>query len=281
MKKLWKCAITALVLSLAFSVQINANDSITKENFDYEWYLKKYPNLTTVIDTNDEDAIWSFYQNIGKAAGWNGRAAEEYLLNETNFDYARYANDYPDLMAAYGLDKVALYQHYRMIGVEEGRKGYAINEETNAKLQIYILADNITAGYSSDLEKIKAVHDWLVKNVAYDYENYVLRAIPDHSYGMEGAVLHGKAVCQGYAEAFSYFMYVLGIECEMVTGTANNGNGLWIGHAWNRVKIDGNWYYIDVTWDDPLPDRGDNVYWYKYYLVTDPDFGGDHRSKNG
>ena len=79
---------------------------------------------------------------------------------------------------------------------------------------------------------------------------------------------------------FEYFMDVLGIECELISGTANNGNGTWVGHAWNKVKIDGKWLYIDVTWDDPIPDRGANVYWYKYYLVTDATFGGDHRADN-
>ena len=61
----------------------------------------------------------------------------------------------------------------------------------------------------------KVVHDWLVKNTAYDYDNYVLRTIPQRSYGMEGVMLYGKAVCQGYAEAFSYFMDTLGIENDI------------------------------------------------------------------
>ena len=280
MSKWWKYAIMTLVLSLSFAIQANAKDTITKENFDYEWYLEKHPDLAVTIDVNNKDAVWSFYQSIGKPAGWNGRVAQASLLKEENFDYVRYANENPDLLAAFGLDKVALYQHYHFMGRTEGRKGYATTEETNAKLHIYELVDMITAGCVSDLERIKAVHDWLVVNTAYDYDNYVLRNIPECSYGMEGAVLYGKAVCQGYAEAFSYYMDVLGMENEMVTGTANNGNGLWIGHAWNKVKLDGNWYFIDVTWDDPLPDRGANVYWYKYFMVEDPTFGGDHRPKN-
>ena len=119
-----------------------------------------------------------------------------------------------------------------------------------------------------------------MKNVAYDYDNYKAGTIPYSSYGMQGPILHGKSVCQGYAKAFEYFMDVLGIECELISGTANNGNGTWAGHAWNKVKIDGKWLYIDVTWDDPIPDRGANVYWYKYYLVTDATFGGDHRADN-
>lgn len=280
MKKIWSCALFAIILSLAFSANVSAKDYITRENFDYQWYLEKHPELAAIIDGNDKEAVWDFYQNIGEPGGWNGRVAKEYLLNESNFDYLRYANENPDVVAVFGLDKAALYQHYKLIGIVEGRKGYSIKEETNAKLQIYEIADSITIGCVTNQERIKVVHDWLVKNVAYDYDNYVLRTIPERSYGMEGPILYGKAVCQGYAEAFSYFMDVLGIECEMVTGTANNGNGLWIGHAWNKVNVDGNWYYIDVTWDDPLPDRGASVYWYKYYMVTDPTFGGDHRPKN-
>lgn len=277
MKKLWKYAIVTIVMSLALSFQVSAKDYITKENFDYEWYLEKHPDLAAVVDATNKDSIWDFYLNIGKPAGWNGRVAEEYLIKESEFDYVRYANENPDLAAAFGVDRSTLYQHYVSYGIAEGRKGYSTNEETNAKRQIYTLADTITAGCASDREKVKAIHDWLVKNVAYDYDNYVARTIPRSSYGIAGPILYGKSVCQGYAETFEYFMDVLGIECEMVTGTANNGNGTWAGHAWNKVKLDGNWLYIDVTWDDPLPDRGANVYWYKYYLVTDPTFGGDHR----
>lgn len=280
MKKLWKVAVLTFMFSFLFSSQVNAKEYISKEKFDYQWYLEQHPDLAAIMSENDTEAIWNFYQDIGKPAGWNGRVAKEYLLTEKEFDYVRYANDYPDLMAVFGLEKRALYQHYKTTGILEGRKGYSIKEETNAKIQIYTLADAITAGCTTELEKIKAVHDWLVKNVAYDYDNYVLKSIPNHSYGVEGVIMYGKAVCQGYAEAFSAFMEVLGIECEMVTGTANNGNGLWLGHAWNKVKLNGSWHYIDVTWDDPLPDRGANVYWYKYFLVTDATFGGDHRPNN-
>lgn len=280
MKKIWSITFLSIMVSFVFSLPISAKESVTRENFDYEWYLEKHPELTAIVDGNDKAAVWNFYQTTGKAAGWNGRVAREALLTESDFDAIRYAKENPDLMEAFGLDKELLYQHYKAAGFMEGRKGYALSEETNAKLAAYELADTITAAADSDAQKVREIHDWMVKNMAYDYENYVSGTIPERSYGLEGAVLYGKAVCQGYAEAFSYFMYVLGIESEMVTGTANNGNGLWIGHAWNKVKIDGNWYYVDVTWDDPVPDRGDCVYWYQYYLVADPTFGGDHRPKH-
>jgi transglutaminase/protease-like cytokinesis protein 3 len=72
-------------------------------------------------------------------------------------------------------------------------------------------------------------------------------------------------------------MDALGIGCRTVIGEIYDEQSGWIAHAWNTVRLDGVWYYIDVTWDDPVPDRGNSVHWYKYYLTTDSTFGGDHR----
>ena len=82
MKKLWKYVVVTIVMSLAFSFQVSAKDYITKENFDYEWYLEKHPDLAAVVDAANKDSIWDFYLNIGKPAGWSGRVAEEYLIKE-------------------------------------------------------------------------------------------------------------------------------------------------------------------------------------------------------
>lgn len=57
-------------------------------------------------------------------------------------------------------------------------------------------------------------------------------------------MLNSKAVCSGYAVTFDYFMYVLGIEHEHVSGNATNSSGLTGGHAWNRVLLDNQWYYV-------------------------------------
>lgn len=279
MKKIWKFIIISLTLSFLFSFDVCAAE-VTEENFDYGWYLEKHPDLAAVIDTNDKTAIWSFYQNIGKPAGWNARRDPEAFIFFANFDYERYAAENPDVAAIFGLDARALFNHYKTSGIAEGRKAYSIYEEQNALRKAYEIAEQVTAGCVSDKDKVKAVHDWLVMNVAYDYDNYLKGTIPDNSYSVIGPMLYGKAVCQGYADVFNIFMEALGIECKMITGTADNGSGVWGGHAWNKVKVDGNWYYIDVTWDDPVPDRGGKVYWYQYYLTTDAAFGGNHRPEN-
>lgn len=132
----------------------------------------------------------------------------------------------------------------------------------------------IIDNHMSDRDKVKAVHDWIINNTVYDYHNYLNGTIPDASYEIQGVMLNGTAVCSGYAKAFDYFMYVLKIEHQYLTGVAYNGEESG-GHAWNRVMIDGNWLYIDCTWDDPV--GGTNNYLlYDYYLISYEAMSRDH-----
>lgn len=99
-------------------------------------------------------------------------------------------------------------------------------------------------GYS-DYEKIKQVHNWLIDNVEYDSN-------AEEPYSISGALTEGKAVCEGYARSFKYIMDNLQIPCVLVSGTGTNSNGETESHAWNYVQLDGIWYAVDVTWDDPV-----------------------------
>ena len=101
-------------------------------------------------------------------------------------------------------------------------------------------------GYS-DYEKIREVHNWMVDNIEYDVD---LEA--DEPYSISGALTEGKAVCEGYARGFKYIMDELNIPCILVSGTGTNSAGETESHAWNYVQLDGNWYAVDVTWDDPI-----------------------------
>ncbi|MDF2558398.1 MAG: copper amine oxidase-like protein [Bacillales bacterium] len=128
----------------------------------------------------------------------------------------------------------------------------------------------------TDYQKEKALHDYIVLNTKYDYENLLNNSIPDHSYRAYGVLINGVAVCQGYAEAIYLLLNMVGIECQMVYGTADNGSGKGpINHAWNAVKIDGNYYMLDSTWDDPAPDKAGRVQ-YDYFNVTSSQLAKDH-----
>ncbi len=94
-------------------------------------------------------------------------------------------------------------------------------------------------------EKALIVHDQLVLRCAYDYSAYYnsgSRTADDNT--AYGVLVNGTAVCQGYACAYANIMNQLGIPTGLVTSETLN-------HAWNMVEIDGSWYHVDCTWDDP------------------------------
>ncbi|HEY5587048.1 MAG TPA: stalk domain-containing protein [Ruminiclostridium sp.] len=122
----------------------------------------------------------------------------------------------------------------------------------------------------TDYEKELAIHDYLVLNYKYDYDNYLKDTIPSQSYTSYGLLINGTGVCQAYAETTKLLLNAVGIECEMVTGTANGGD-----HAWNIVELDNEYYMLDVTWDDPVPDEQGKVR-HNYFNVTTDQLSQDH-----
>lgn len=117
----------------------------------------------------------------------------------------------------------------------------------------------------TETEKIRTVHNWIVCNTTYN-DNYYDRG---DSFNHVSNLLNNKTgVCQGYSVTFYIFMKQMGIPCTLVMGKTDN-----VSHAWNAVKLDGDWYYIDVTWDDPVVNGtsnypgGDNIS-YEYLLCT-------------
>ncbi|BBH22796.1 hypothetical protein Back11_41410 [Paenibacillus baekrokdamisoli] len=140
--------------------------------------------------------------------------------------------------------------------------------------QIYEKAKSILGAIikpgMSEYDRELAIHNYLLLHLAYDYENYKNGTIPDDSYTIYGALFKGIAVCQGYAYSAKLLLSMAGIETHIVTGTAKG-----IAHAWNKVKIGGSYYNLDVTWDDPVPDV-DGRLAYGYFNVTDEELERDH-----
>lgn len=130
----------------------------------------------------------------------------------------------------------------------------------------------------SEYEKVKAVHDYMVLHCAYDEEHYETDTIPEESFSPRGVLLKGSAVCEGYAAAFKAFMDELQIPCQLITGTASSSGDFSgpVNHAWNIVQIDGIWYQIDTTWDDPVPDRKGEVQ-YDFFLISDKKMKQTHQ----
>ena len=102
----------------------------------------------------------------------------------------------------------------------------------------------------SDTEKVTAIHDYLIYHADYTANGDTTQAT-ERNCRVAGLVLDGSAVCSGYANTFYLFCKAAGLDCEYVRGESVPKKDDF-GHAWNRVKVDGKWYYVDCTWDDPV-----------------------------
>lgn len=111
-----------------------------------------------------------------------------------------------------------------------------------------------TTSSMSDYEKVKAAHDYIVSTMSYGNSE------GNHVWLYNDLIL-GKGVCQDYAEAYGMLLARMGFHAEYVSGDDPIGGE---GHAWNIVKLDGKYYHVDCTWDDPQ----DNLR-YNYFLKSD------------
>ncbi|KZL89742.1 transglutaminase domain-containing protein [Clostridium magnum] len=124
-----------------------------------------------------------------------------------------------------------------------------------------ILAGLITVDMN-EFQKEKAIHDYIVKNVAYDETK--------DKYSDYDGLFNGKTVCQGYALLNYKMLTMAGIKTRIVIGIAGGAP-----HGWNMVNIKDNWYHVDCTWDDPIPDIQGRVN-NGYFNVTDDAIEKDH-----
>lgn len=152
----------------------------------------------------------------------------------------------------------------RTVKINNNSKDSETYKKAKEIIEKYITAD------MTEYEKEKVIHDYLVNNIQYD------NTFSQSSYSAYGALIKGRAVCQGYAEAAELLFFICGIDSYVATGDADNGSGLQ-GHAWNIVKIDGDYYHLDITWDDPISSTGENILRYDYFNLTDKEMSKDHR----
>ena len=94
---------------------------------------------------------------------------------------------------------------------------------------------------ATDYQKIKYVYEYLIDTVEYSSGSA-------DSQNIQSALLYRASVCAGYSKAFQYILNRMGLFCTYVTGTIKDGGD----HGWNMVRIGGNYYYVDVTWGDPV-----------------------------
>lgn len=216
------------------------------------------------MDAGEESGDF-YVKNISRA---DIDSINEYIccLNGSVYKYSILEKPVSDIMKirlVYNLsDNYYVYRMYRYGETFEDTPATA--KELYEKV-VEILG-SVVSEDMSDYEKELAIHDYIVTNCEYGYTD----DNQENAYTTYGALIDKKAVCNGYAEAMALLLTCVDIDNDIMTGTADGDL-----HAWNRVCIDGEWYQLDATWDDPIPDRGDFA-GHMYFNVPDDIMDDSH-----
>ncbi|MGN0696231.1 MAG: transglutaminase domain-containing protein [Oscillospiraceae bacterium] len=226
----------------------------------------KYTNNNEVMHTYSYNSLTSTQQYVYDVIT---SACLDYE-DKVTFRYSDKVT-FDDLFIAYQtlyLDEVRLFYIDKNISyVSDNSTGYILSMNINysysedqvntMKQEMDEKTDEILAGVTkdmSDYEVVKYIHDKLITLCDYTISGSYVTT----SYG---AIVKNKAQCQGYSRAFSYLCDLCGIETDIILGESQQ-------HMWNMVKLDGKWYHIDLTWDDPNKSDYPDAVFYDYFCVS-------------
>ena len=228
---------------------------------------------TLAEDDNNIQAVQTMVERVANAVKNHTETAEKVNIKDLNLDKDLVLSTLADLNARVeggeAISKLSCYYSRDTgLAVAIGLEYCTAQDIAAMQVKLDQLVDQANTLCQTDLEKVFYVHEWLVQNIAYDREHLSDDVQDDHN--LRGALLDGTAVCDGYAKTYALVLRKLGITGVLVTSKD-------IGHAWNMVELDGNWYQVDCTWDDPV-DGSDQLGYcmHKHLLCTTEEMNTNH-----
>lgn len=170
--------------------------------------------------------------------------------------------DYPELFHLgrnYTLSYYAISPEYATAVIPQYRM--TADEAADTRIKLYVAAYMAVSEYPDTL----ALHDHVCDTVTYGGDT-------EMAHTAAGALLEGRATCEGYAQAITLLYRMAGIPCGVVTGEATDSAGDTARHAWNIADMDG-FTLIDATWNDQ-EHLGLNTHW--YYGLSTGQMAADH-----
>lgn len=198
---------------------------------------------------SEAEKLW--YDDMEQILGTMGtemRLSKEGLeagLDESSIDriFQLVLNDHPELFYVEGYTYTRYMRMDQVVAMElSGIYTMDWEEVTERRQRITEAVEELLCGIApdaSEYDKVKYIYETIIRNTDYQLE------APDNQ-NIYSVFVHHRSVCQGYAKAAQYLMNQLGVVGTLVQGTVDTGEG----HAWNLVRIDGDFYYMDTTWGD-------------------------------
>ncbi len=237
---------------------MNTNGMLKKGNADLD--LVKSEILT-------EDEVAGYMLDYNMLLNAFGAARDAFYADHADIFYVDFS--YLSIRTTSGKDGYHAY-----IGTGRGdsyyTEGFNNEADVNKAIDEYNAAVNnivdeankiiIAEGENITAERVRFVHDYITKHTSYRLEN----ACKKENIGLirtaYGSIVRGEAVCEGYSRAFKSILDRLGISCVLVSGIFRHSENVPELHMWTNVLIDGKWYGVDPTMDDPINTKsaGDN-----------------------
>jgi transglutaminase/protease-like cytokinesis protein 3 len=186
------------------------------------------------------------------------------------------------------------FQNFALQNSYDNVKSVKVQNQDNKDAQYLVPSDHVEsdspkivalsnqivsqAGASTDLEKAKAIHDWISVNVRYDSQELKQMDDQEETTWTRSAldVLNQSpqpaGVCYGQSLLFAALARAQGLPTKVDSGTVPGGT-----HAWNEVLVGGSWKPIDTTWDDGIISGGREVAVEKYFNMSADQFDKDHQ----
>ena len=227
---------------------------------------KDYADVKTdyAYETLTDDYVKELYMRIAKSVDtvYAPNITTTGSLSDYQITQAveAYKNDHPETFWLKGSSLFVPYGDTTSVKLDytvQNDKLIAAKKKFN--IAVASVLKNLPSG--NDFEREEYINNYIIDNCRYDEEAAENNDVQGNENDAYGALVDGKAVCEGYARAFQLLCNKANIDCVLLSGTADSDN-----HAWNGVKIGGDWYQIDVTWDDV----DDFIYdSHEYFNLTD------------
>lgn len=226
-------------------------------------------NTKSLIPHTKEDIINIIYSGLNR-----GLDIIEYYCEDVNYktcmsDSASITSN-QELLSSIN-DYVHPFNSYTKLSIQTNNLGrikilvnklYSDDEINAINNKVDEIINNNINDSMSTREKIKVIHDYIINNTSYDTEAKIIDNTHVTLYKSQkayGALIEGKAICGGYSDATAILLDRLNIPNYKVAS---------YNHVWNLVYVDNAWYHLDLTWDDPVVNTGDNILLNNYFLIT-------------
>lgn len=291
MPKLCAAAAAALTVTMILSSCGAADDAVGEMTFNGSYHMIEGGTSVLIEESpsNVRDSLIYFPEDMETICGQNLLSSDEKKIydslveaignEEPSVPMESDGETYTKILNLIGIEQMGFGNvSERKVGafdVESQRfpvvftYRFTCEEMSNMNRAAEAAADEIMKGVTEDMtayDKLKYFHDYLITHCESDSDDPYANTI-------YGALVKGKALCEGYSKSFSYLCNKAGIENIIVTGETDTA------HMWNMVKIDGNWYHVDVTWDKPdgmIAEKYPDMVMYQYFLVTDSVIENNH-----